>query len=187
MIDMNAISLLDILPHSIKSDKKVSAAAQAIDVKLKVLTDRIKKLSYFNRFDTLTSDEADDLSWQYHVDFYDSNLPLAQRRQLVKSSYGWHSRKGTPSAVEELIVTIFGSGVVQEWFEYGGLPGHFKVLTSDPAANASKAAEFVAAINSVKNVRSWLDAIEITSGDTMELYFGGALHTGDYITVKQVT
>ncbi|OBZ08040.1 phage tail protein I [Bacillus sp. FJAT-26390] len=187
MINMDAINLVDLMPYNIAVDPVVSAAAQAIDGELRVLTNQIKHLSYFNRLDTITEAETDELAWQYHIDFYDPTLPLEQRRELVKRSYGWHRRKGTPSAVEELIATIFGSGEVQEWYEYGGEPGYFKVLTSDPAANASKAAEFIAAINSVKNVRSWLESIEITSGDSMGIYIGNALHTGEFITAKQVT
>jgi len=187
MTDLSSVSLLDLLPSSLREDAAVHAAAQAIDTQLQAVTAEIARICYVNRLDSLSSEETDELAWQYHVDFYDPTLPLDQRRQLIKSSFGWHRRKGTPAAVEELINTIFGSGQVLEWFEYGGQPGYFKVTTSDPSANSSKAAEFIAAINSVKNARSWLEAIEITSGGQVDIYVGGAIYIGDFITVKQVT
>jgi phage tail P2-like protein len=186
MINLDAASLLDILPPNLRTDTQVAAAAIAIDGELQAITAAIRQLTYFDRLDSLTSEEADELAWQWHVDFYDPTLPLEQRRELVKKSYAWHRRKGTPAAVEELIETIFGSGEVQEWFQYGGQPGYFKVVTSDPDANTTRAQEFLAAINSVKNERSWLEAIEITTEGTMNLRFGFALHYGDHITMKQV-
>ncbi|MGO4540385.1 phage tail protein I [Paenibacillus sp. 2TAB19] len=186
MIEIHNVSLQQLLPPNIRNDPTIAAAAQAIDGELAALTQQIDNLTYINRLDSLTSDEADELAWQYKVDFYDYSLPIEQRRQLVKQSYARHKRKGTPSAVEELIATIFGIGEVQEWFQYGGDPGYFKVVTSDPEATAGKAAEFLAAINSVKNARSWLEAVELTTGDDMQLYIGTAVHIGKYIYVKQV-
>ncbi|MNJ65473.1 hypothetical protein D3C77_614880 [compost metagenome] len=88
--------------------------------------------------------------------------------------------------MEELVATIFGTGEVQERFQYGGQPGYFKVVTSDPDASSSKAAEFIAAVNSVKNARSWLESVEITTGDEMQVFFGQAVHRGKYTTVRQV-
>ncbi|MGO4373483.1 phage tail protein I [Paenibacillus sp. MCAF20] len=186
MINIQNISLLDLLPPNIRNDPTIAAAAQAVDAELVSLTQQINKLTYYNRFDSLTSEEADELAWQFKVDFYDLSAPIEQRRQLIKQSYSRHKTKGTPGAVEDLIATIFGLGEVQEWFQYGGEPGYFKIVTSDPEATAGKADEFLAAINSVKNARSWLEAIELTTGDDMQLYIGAAVHIGNYINVKQV-
>lgn len=187
MIDITAVSLLDILPPNLKRDATVAAAAQAIDAEMQGITAAIKAIPYFDRLDTLTSEEADQLAWQLHVDFYDPSLPLYQRRELVKSSFAWHKRKGTKSAVEQLITTVFGDGQVQEWFEYGGNPGTFRVISSNSAITNEDAQKFLDALDSVKNARSHLDAIQITASDDMNLYFGNALHTGTYLTIEQVT
>ncbi len=42
-----------------------------------------------------------------------------------------HTFRGTPYAVEQVIQTYFGDGEVSEWFEYGGQPGMFKVVTTN--------------------------------------------------------
>ncbi|MEF3312604.1 phage tail protein I [Paenibacillus sp. GYB004] len=186
MIDIQTVSLLDMLPPNLRADPNIAAAAQSIDGEIQALNDKIRKLSYFDRMDSLSEEEIEELAWQYHVDFYDPSLPIEQRRELVKNSYAWHKRKGTPSAVEELIATIFGDGEVQEWFQYGGDPYTFRVITSNSSATNEQAQRFIDALNSVKNVRSWLDAVQITAGDEMNLYLGFALHMGEKMTVKQV-
>jgi len=186
MIDMQTIKLIDLIPPNLRNDPNVAAAAASLDQQLHTVTDLIPGVAILHHIDTLPEQWVDELAWQWHVDFYNPDLPLDQRRELVKNSLPWHRRKGTPSAVEELIATIFGSGQVQEWFEYGGQPGDFKVLTSDPSATTDKAVEFLAAINSVKNARSWLESIEITTGGDMHLRFGFAVHIGKQITARQV-
>jgi len=186
MIKISDVSLLDLLPPNLRYVPSLSAAAQAIDAERKDILDAINKLALFPRLNSLTDVEADELAWQWHVDFYDPSLPLDQRRELVKKSYAWHRRKGTPSAVEELIRTIFGDGEVQEWFEYGGQPGMFKVITSNSSTTSDMAQEFLEAIKSIKNVRSHLEAIEVTATEDMNLYWAGVVQTGDFLTLRQV-
>ncbi|RXZ84575.1 phage tail protein I [Paenibacillaceae bacterium] len=186
MIDIQMVRLIDLVPPNLRNDPTISAAAESLDRQLKDVTTLIPQLSIVHHIDTLPEQWVDELAWQWHVDFYDPDLSLEQRRDLVKNALPWHKRKGTPSAVAELIAAVFDTGEVLEWFEYGGEPYHFKVVTSDPSATTEKAKEFIAAINSVKNERSWLEAIEITTESTMELYFANVLHIGDHITIEQV-
>ncbi|MGG1638238.1 phage tail protein I [Paenibacillus sp. NRS-1760] len=187
MINLSQVSLLDLLPHNLKMDKSVSAAAQAIDAELAITTAEINKLSIYTRLDSLTSEEADALAWQYHVDFYDPSLPLERKRALVINSFAWHRRKGTPSAVEELVATIFGDGEVLEWYQFGGEPGTFRVATSNNEVTDEQAQRLIDAIGTVKNTRSHLNGIQITATDDLNLYFGYVVHVGEYLTFEQVT
>jgi phage tail P2-like protein len=185
MIDLQTIKLIDLIPANIRNDPQVAAAAEALDQQLQTVTHAIPGVAIMYNIDNLPDPWVDELAWQWRAPFYDQALPLEQKRELVKKALAWHKRKGTPSAVEELIATVFGSGTVQEWFEYGGEPGYFKVQTSDPSATTDKAKEFLAAVNSVKNTRSWLESIEITTEATMNMYVGIAIHMGDYMKIEQ--
>lgn len=186
MIELKDVHLLDLIPHNIKHDTNIVASAKALDLQLKEITNNITKLALLNNINGLSSEWVDALAWQWSAPFYDQSLLIEQKRELVSKALAWHRRRGTPSAVEELVTTIFGSGEVQEWWEYGGQPGYFKVRTSDPSATADKATQFLAAINSVKNARSWLESIEITTEGTTRLYYGFVTHVGEHITARQV-
>lgn len=184
MIDIQNVSLLDLLPPNLKHDPKVAAAAQAIQGELQQTTLAISKLSIFDRLNTLNDAEADELAWQLHVDFYDATLPIEQKRALVKNAIRFHRRKGTTAAVEELIAILFGTGAVEEWFEYGGEPGYFRVRTSDPSATNERAQEFVQAVDSIKRLSAWLEAVILEETIEMtDMYYGGVLHVGDFITI----
>ncbi|MFY0545444.1 phage tail protein I [Brevibacillus sp. H7] len=186
MRDIHNISLVELLPPSLLADEKVKAAAQAIDSELKKVTEAIAKLTLLYSVDDLEDAWLDELAWSLHVDFYDVTLPIEQKRELVKNSDAWHRRKGTPSAVEELVSTIFGDGEVEEWYDYGGQPYHFRVVTNNFAATNEQAEEFTKAVNSVKNARSWLETIILRAGDELNLYYGNVLHMGEFMTVEQV-
>ncbi|OPA76732.1 phage tail protein I [Paenibacillus selenitireducens] len=185
MININEISLLDLIPPNLLQDPKVVAAAKAIDSEMQQITDEINKLPRYSRMDELTTEEVDEMAWELHIDFYDPKLPLQQCRELVKNAIPWHRRKGTPSAVEELISTVFGGGKVEEWYEYGGKPYYFRVLTDDPEATAAKAQEFIRAIDTVKNLRSRLEKVIITQTTDLPTIFAGVLHMGEYMYVRQ--
>jgi len=128
----------------------------------------------------------DELAWQLNVNWYDPSADIATKQQIIRSAIIVHMFKGTPYAVEQVIQAYFGEGEVQEWFEYGGEPGMFKVLTTNPAVTAELANQFIAVLNSVKNVRSHLEAILISLSGQLDMYLGNAVHTGDFLEVRQV-
>lgn len=186
MIDIKFVSLLDILPASLRGDPNIQASSAAFDQEFHEVTAAIDKLLLYVNLENQSDEIVDLLAWQMHVDFYDSSMPIEIRRELVRNSPAWHKRKGTPAAVEELLTTVFGDGEVEEWFEYGGEPYHFRVVTNNASATNEQAEEFIRAIDSVKNTRSFLEAIIIRAGDELNLYYGHVLHMGEFMTLEQV-
>ncbi|MET3831035.1 phage tail P2-like protein [Paenibacillus sp. DS2363] len=184
MNDIASVGLIGVLPPNLQSDPSYYAAAMAIHEELRITNEAVKKLSVFDRLDTLNDAEADELAWQLHVDFYNVELPIEQKRSLVKNAYLFHFSKGTPAAVEDLVAILFGSGQVEEWFEYDGERFYFRVRTSDPSATNEKAEEFIKAVNSVKRKSAWLEAVVIEETvHANDIYFGAAVHIGETITI----
>jgi phage tail P2-like protein len=182
MIDLENFSFASILPPSLVQTEEGKALAEAITVMLK---DVFRKTSLLN-MDNLPEHLLDILAYEEHVDFYDPSLSIEQKRQLIDRSYFFHRKKGTPAAVEQLIQIVFGEGRVEEWFEYGGNPGYFKVVTSNTAVTQELADQFIRALDSVKRESAWLEKVEISQTESMPLYFGGVVHIGDKLSLKQV-
>lgn len=152
-------NISESLPESIDRDN-VREVAKVIDEKLHELDVMTELCNLYPRIDELSSNLIDALAIQLHVDFYDTTLDLENRRALVKNSILWHMKKGTPFAVAGVISAAFDKTEVKEWYEYGGEPYHFKIVTEYVTTEKDKLAQMRRAIESVKNVRSWLDAIE---------------------------
>jgi phage tail P2-like protein len=183
MIDLSSFRLIDLLPESLKSDKEVVCMAEALTEVFRVIIDKINLLDPTKEIDERF---IDLIAWEEHVDFYDNTLPVEKKKELIEKAEFLHKHKGTPAAVEELITTIFGEGKVVEWFEYGGQPYRFKVVTSNPSVTLEKAEQFIRALDSVKRKSARLEKVEVTQTEDMSIYYAGVLHVGDKLEIKQV-
>lgn len=171
-----------LLPSSIAGDASVRAAADSLDRELQAVTEAAEHCVLFARLDELPGDVVDHLAWQLHVDFYDTSLPVATRRELVRSSFITHARKGTPWAVERLAASLLGNAAVREWDEYGGEPHRFRVET-DAHLQPEEFGGVIRAVTSVKNVRSWLDSFRVVRGVSGGPKAGGLLLFGRRTTI----
>lgn len=95
---------------------------------------------------------------------------------MIKNAIPFHRRKGTPSAIDDLISLLFGEGRVEEWFEYGGEPHHFQVITNNTDVTSNRAEEFIRAVESVSRLSVVLDRVAITQAEDLGIYFGGTVH-----------
>ncbi|WP_438770067.1 phage tail protein I [Brevibacillus sp. JB24b] len=172
MLNLEQIRLVDILPQNLRTDKKVLAAATAFDQELTNLTKAIPTLNLLYTIDQQKEAIVDELAWAFHVDFYDKNLPIEKKRELVKKSIAWHRIKGTPEAVEQVITAAFDECRVEEWFQYGGKPYHFKIITKDRIPDKTTLKALARAIESVKNTRSWLESISFQRDEQLTVYHG---------------
>lgn len=156
---MSEYLISENLPESINRTN-LNETAQTVDREMHLVSDNVILALIYARIDELAEDVVDNLAVQLHVDFYDYSLALDKKRAVVKQSIARHQIKGTKAAVEQVIRTVFNQGHVQEWFEYSGSPYHFRVdaIESD-GIDAETINSVVKAVNSVKNVRSWLDGL----------------------------
>ncbi|MEK3976047.1 phage tail protein I [Psychrobacillus sp. FSL K6-1267] len=179
-------NIAKMIPHSLQKDSFVVALCNAVERELKEAYNEARVLFNLSDIDHLPEGILDFLAYDQHIDFYEVTLPIEQKRELLKNSIPWHRKKGTPSAVEGLISTLFDQGRVEEWFEYGGDPYYFRIITTNKTVTNEKATEFIKALDSVKNKRSWLEAVILESAESMNLIVGAFVHEGDYSIARQV-
>ncbi len=167
------IKWLDIIPPSISADPQVQAISAAVTPQLQEVSQDIRECILLARLDELPEPVIDLLAWQWHVDFYEPDLSLGQKRELVRTAIDAHRHKGTPYAVELVVKAILNDGVVQEWFEYGGEPYYFRVIKINGQVTAEMYPRLKKAIDTVKNTRSWLEGISLYREMSCNVYFAG--------------
>ncbi len=147
--------------------------AKVIDEKLHELDAASILVLLYPRIDELDSELVDALAIALHVDYYDASLPLDKRRALVKNSTRWHMRKGTKGVVQEMVATVWDGCNVEEWFEYGGEPDHFRVVNITAAhVDEEVIRKVLRAIYATKNERSWLDGLNFLREADSTVYVG---------------
>ena len=165
--------LTDIFPSNISRNEEVQALSYALQQGTRLLYRYSQRLYIYDNLDGQPEEVIDLLASELRTQYYRSDMDLETKRRLVKNTLIWYMSAGTPAAVEELVTNVFGSGEVQEWFEYGGKPYCFRVST-DVHMDPESMAEFSRMIRKVKNTRSHLDALEFNRNLRQQLYSGSA-------------
>ena len=78
-------------------------------------------------------------------------------------------------AVELALSTSFGSGKVQEWFEYGGEPNHYRIFDVDIRKVNDNIRTFLQILEVVSRKSAVLDSIRAISVRELILYFGAVM------------
>lgn len=171
MISLKDSNITDILPEAFAKDAGNIALGYALHRAMNRLLDYSRATSVYAAIDAADDAVLDMLAAELNTQYYDVTLDIAAKRGLVKNTLVWYTKAGTPTAIEELVETVFGAGEVKEWFEYGGQPYKFKIITSGDAS-IQAIEEFENIIMRVKNARSHLEKVEFMRDQEAPEYIG---------------
>lgn len=172
---LNETEMVKLLPAWMQEDGSDKGLATGCDIISRDAYARLKLLSRWDKIDQLNDAELDEMAWELNIQWYDSTAPIAVKRAVIRSSDRVYAKLGTPYAVEQIVADYFGTGEVREWYQYGGQPHHFKVLSDNPSLVNSNLDLFLKLLRTVKRRSSWLDAILICLTGEMFLYSGMAV------------
>lgn len=173
---LTELDFLKLLPQFMRDDQAVQGLSFAMNTIIPQISKSIETLSTWDQIDNLSEAELDELAWELNIQWYDFGASLEVKRNLIKDSDNVYQRLGTKWAVENTINAYFGEGRVEEWFEYDGEPGHFRVLSPNPSLNDDSLADFLNLLNKVKRASAKLDSIIITLSGQMSMAAGMAYH-----------
>lgn len=170
-------TLVGQFPGSVSSDAQKLALASAVAQELVRLYNDHNILAIYARIDELDGALLDILANDFHVDWWDANATLDEKRETFKNSWSIHRLKGTSIAVELFLSSVFKNATAHEWFDYGGEPFHYRLNLpadyDDKHVSKENLKRFFDLLKLVKNVRSRLDEFAIeTTMDQSSLYYG---------------
>lgn len=92
------------------------------------------RLQIYTNIDGADEDVLDVLAVQWKVDWYDTSYSLETKRSIIKSALEVRRYYGTEWATLKAISAVYPDSEIVEWYDYGGTPGHFKVICSQDTA-----------------------------------------------------
>lgn len=186
MIKLYDARATDVLPPIVAEDPRVQAFAFALQQQMRRLFELRAGLAVWCSGGALSETMCDVLALELRTPQYDTGMALATKRELVRNTLAYYALAGTKGAVKRITGDIFGSAEVQEWFDYGGEPGYFKVTTDNPAVTDENVGEFRRVAESVKRLSAHLETVELTlTTEPMTQVYGFAIHTGTVVTLRQ--
>ncbi len=164
-----------LVPQFLYSDRNGYALCMAIQAAFEYVAEKVEEgIAILQDVVAMPEWRLDELAWEYNI-LYDYSADVETKRGWIRNAAHSYSLYGTPAGVMQYLEATFGSAVLEEWWEYGGDPYHFRV-TVDGEYNEENKAWAMKAANTAKNVRSVLDEIIFNSGNvTVPMYVGAAV------------
>lgn len=181
MTDLYDAGLAGQLPESMERLAKVQAFSYAVMQGGRRVIDLMQSSQVVMAPELLDIGIVDALAAEENSPYYDSSAGEAIRRQTYADTTINYIQAGTKAAVQRLVDTVFGSGLVEEWQEYSSDPFNFRItLQSGPTTDM--VAEMDKILPRVKNERSILETLRVLYTDEQHIYIGHVLHETREIT-----
>ena len=181
---MDSISLL---PQS--EDITLKSIDTVYAKKVDQLNDEIQVISTLAQPKMVDESFLPYLAHTYQVAFWSNELTTDEKRAIIDFSIHLHRKKGTLFALKEVLKRLNIDVKFYEWFEYQGLPYHFKIdvdFLNRPAEDKDLKIieEF---IEIYKNTKSILELININIKTNLKERYAMATITGEEIEVLPYT
>ncbi len=170
------IEFQKLLPQFMQQDCAIIGLSYGTNEIIKELHQKAALLTTWDKIDQLSEQELDMLADELYITWYNKMASIEIKRDIIKNSDMVYRKMGTRWAVENVISSYFGDAMLQEWFEYNGEPGHFKVISSNPLISNEKFEQFFDILHKVKRGSAHLDSILISLTGHMKLHTGVAYH-----------
>ncbi|WP_303189261.1 phage tail protein [Fusobacterium ulcerans] len=165
--------LKKLAPGIIEEDVILKVSENLIE---KHLIENLQYLVFLDRIDSMLEEELDLVAKELHTDFYDYSMSIEEKRTACKKSFAIHRVKGTPYAVKEALKIFFKNAELQQWYEYNGIPGYFRVRVSGTVPEQIEAVK--ERINDSKKKSQHLEKLVFISNSNNNYYLGSHLTQG---------
>lgn len=176
---MTNIDIVHLIPNFILGDKNGWATAKAIEKMMQIFYDKIQEgIDTALNPDKMPEWRLDELAREENIFWYDYGAEISDKREIIKNAGRIYSMLGTKSGAERAAQDFCDDARIEEWFEYGGQPAHFRIRTNTSDA-AEKAGEIIRSVEEVKRLSAVLESIRIDHpAHRAELHAGLAIFSG---------
>lgn len=161
--------LYQTTPANLK-DAQTKAFMYACDRQIKKLLECAEKIKVWCDLENVDEKFLDYIAAEYRTPFYKSSMNAAAKRELIINTQHWYMKLGTAKAIREMLLVVFSGSVttVEEWFDYGGKPWHFrvKVGVGELPIEFGELALFRKMLNEIKRGAAYLDYLEANVSTT---------------------
>jgi len=177
--------ITDGLPRVVAGQDWVRALSEAMGLILGKTLDYIDASQIYTNIDATPEQILDALAVSWKIDWYDTGMTIEQKRRTVKTALQVRRLMGTAEAVKLQTHAIYPGAAIEEWFQYGGEAGRFRVRITlpDEGITAEEYRRLRLGIELTKNVRSHLEAIGISWESEAILEAGGYASVGRMMEV----
>ena len=186
MVSLQEAKITDALPQILAKEPWVQAMAYAVNNQLARLLTYADGVMVLASIDKMPDTVLDVLALELRLPYYDPTYSTTIKRELIRGGLQYWATVGTPESLTKILINIFGDAEIEEWFEYGGEPGYFRILTTNPNVSGETLEQFRKTAQDVKRLSAWLEEVLVDLGlPNMVFTQGFALYDHTDITLTQ--
>lgn len=180
------LPLEEIVPSSLLTDPNIVAICQSIQDELTLLNQAAVEIELYSRLDELPEPILRMLAWENRISSIEWTLAqnIEEKIQLVRDSFDINLRRGTRGSVERIFELLGMNIELEEWFEYGGDPGTFRITVIELGDRGIEEEEYGMIdmlIIRYKPLSRWLESITFWISSHAKVFAGaaGLMHHND--------
>lgn len=160
MTDLWGTGLIEGLPPAVADEPWIRIMDKVYRARHQHEMDAAERIHIYTLIDSQPEEILDVLATQFKVDWYDANYPLQAKQNIIKTALEVRRYYGTDWATLKAISAIYPRSEIEQWYDYGGTPGHFRVICSvDGALIPVKRREIRRSVNIYKRMTAHLDSL----------------------------
>lgn len=154
-----------LVPRFLYDDKNGYAMCMAIQAAFEYVAEKVEEgIAILQDPDRMPEWRLDEMAEEYNI-LYDYHADIEVKRDWIKNARKSYGLYGKAAGVVQYLEAAFDTVNLEESWEYGGDPFHFRVtVTGEWSEENDEWAK--KAVEKAKNVRSVLDNIIFSSGGT---------------------
>lgn len=128
--------LVDALPRVVKSQDWVKAMSETVGYFTEKILTFADNSQIYTALDTAPENILDALAVGWKIDWYDTSYSIEKKRRIVKTSMEIRRLMGTVRAVRLQADAVYPGTMVEEWFEYNGEAGYYRLVIDITDSNS---------------------------------------------------
>lgn len=171
-MNLKDVDLIKLCPSFMREDKANQLLANGVSNVFQTWSNDLDRLPVINQLDKLKEAELDQLANDRNIFWYDYKASISVKRALIKNAKLVFNRLGTVWAVESVMNDYLPQSELQEWFEYEGNPGYFRLITNNTEILRTDIEVFLNILKGIKRRSVWLEDIILRLEQYLILYPG---------------
>ena len=166
------VDLIKLCPAFMREDKTNKLLANGVNNIFHTWSTDLERLTVINQIDKLKEAELDQLASDKNIFWYDTKADISVKRSLIKNAKTVFNRLGTVWAVESVMNDYMPGTELQEWFNYNGERGYFRIVTTNTSVLKTDIKTFLNILSLIKRKSVWLEHIMLRLEQMLVLYPG---------------
>ena len=176
---LDKLDLMKVLPSFMHDDLTTKGMVYAIEKELKRIIESVPICQIYCNLENQSDEILDELANQFSISEYKTSYEREVKIKLIEGCFKTHYQRGTVASVLETCKKIYGNARIEEWFDYGGEPYHFKVFTSNPSSSDEMIKQLTETIESTQNMRSVIEQVVVELSNSQNMYIGSKVFVTD--------